>query len=190
MSLKKDIHRLADIFAEMVKNYSSMGDGWKNLSLVKDAFALMQSLPDTLPGEYETPAEKGALLSQMLYHVDETQAARFCIKVREEIARLSPDDTCNQTALTMLKDYIDESIPMEDFCKKHNRLLKFDPAERSAEYEAVIPEVEKAVAKELKDHVRGMGFCFAYWAAKRAELANRGLEWNSPSCWNPGVMFD
>lgn len=60
MSLKKDIHRLADIFAEMVKNYSSMGEGWKNLSLVKDAFALMQSLPDTLPGEYETPAEKGS----------------------------------------------------------------------------------------------------------------------------------
>jgi hypothetical protein len=35
-----------------------------------------------------------------------------------------------------------------------------------------------------------MGFCFAYWAEKRAALARHGIDWNSPQDMNPGVMFD
>lgn len=188
--MNKEISKLANIFTEMVKNHSTMGEGWKNLALVKDAFEIIRSLPDTWPGEYETPEEKANLISQMLDQVDETQAARYCIKVREEIARLDPDDEDNPAELRMLRDYIDEKLPMEDFCKQYKRLLKFDPIERAAEYEEIIFDVEKAIAKELKGHRRGMGFCFEYWSAKSAELASRGLEWHSPSYWNPGVMFD
>ena len=79
---------------------------------------------------------------------------------------------------------------MEEFCKHHKRHLKFDPVERSEEYERVIPEVEREIAKKLRGIPRGMGFCFAYWSAKKSELAKRAIEWNSPAYMNPGVMFD
>ncbi len=188
--MDKTIMKLATIFSKMVGNYNSMGDSWKNIELGREAFGLMMSLPDNYPGEYETSADKANLLSHMLDQMAETESPRFCITVREEIARLNPGDSANEKALCMLRDYIDTSLTMEDFCKRYRRRLKFDPVERSEEYERVIPEVERKIAKRLKGLPRGMGFCFAYWSAKKAELAKRAIEWNSPAYMNPGVMFD
>jgi hypothetical protein len=68
--------------------------------------------------------------------------------------------------------------------------LKIDPIQASEKWEEVIYDVEKEVNEELKDESRGMGFCHAYWGAKRAALARRGIEWKSPSAMNPRVMFD
>lgn len=188
--MDKTIKKLGAIFSKMVKNYNSMGDCWKNIELGREAFGLMLSLPDNYPGEYETPDDKANLLSQMLDQMVETESPRFCITVREEMERLDPGNIENGKALCMLRDYIDASIPMEDFCKRYRRHLRFDPVERSEEYERVIPEVEREIAKELKGTPRGMGFCFAYWSAKKIALAERDIEWNSPAYMNPGVMFD
>lgn len=188
--MDKTITRLGAIFSKMVKNYSTPGDGWKNIGLGHDAFRLMQSLPDVFPGEYETPAEKAGLLSQMLDQMVETESPRFCITVRREIERLNPGDEENIRESGMLLDYIDTSIPMEEFCRRYKRHLKFDPVERTEEYERVIPDVERAIAGQLKGHPRRMGFCFLYWSAKKTELAKRGIEWNSPAYMNPCVMFD
>lgn len=188
--MNKTITKLGNIFRQMVENYSTMGAGWKNITLGREAFELMQSLPDTYPGEYETPADKAMLLGQMLDQMVETESPRLCISMREEMRRLNPDDADNEKDLAMLRDFIDLSLPMEDFCKRHRRHLKFDPVERTEIYEKVIPDVEREVADELKGHPRGMGFCFAYWSAKRAAFADRGIQWKSPSLMNPGVMFD
>lgn len=188
--MDKTIVKLETIFSKMVSNYNSMGNSWKNIELGREAFGLMMSLPDNYPGEYETSADKANLLSQMLDHMVETESPRLCITVREEMKRLNPGDSANDKALRMLRDYIDISVPMEDFCKRYRRHLKFDPIERSEEYERVIPEVEREIAKKLKGIPRGMGFCFAYWSVKKTELAKRAIEWNSPAYMNPGVMFD
>ena len=51
-------------------------------------------------------------------------------------------------------------------------------------------EVEKECFRRLKGTHRGMGFCFGYWAVKRAVLAKYGIEWKSPQFMNPRVMFD
>lgn len=188
--MDKTIVKLETIFSKMVSNYNSMGNSWKNIELGREAFGLMMSLPDNYPGEYETSADKANLLSQMLDHMVETESPRLCITVREEMKRLNPGDSANDKALRMLRDYIDISVPMEDFCKRYRRHLKFDPIERSEEYERAIPEVEREIAKKLKGILRGMGFCFAYWSVKKTELAKRAIEWNSPAYMNPGVMFD
>ncbi len=188
--MDKTIVKLETIFSKMVSNYNSMGNSWKNIELGREAFGLMMSLPDNYPGEYETSADKANLLSQMLDHMVETESPRLCITVREEMKRLNPGDSANDKALRMLRDYIDISVPMEDFCKRYRRHLKFDPIERSEEYERAIPEVEREIAKKLKGIPRGMGFCFAYWSVKKTELAKRAIEWNSPAYMNPGVMFD
>lgn len=69
--------------------------------------------------------------------------------------------------------------------------LKRDPVEWSTAYEKVSDEVERLVEEQLDDHPRGMGFCFAYWSAKKHVLRTKfGIEWRSPSEMNPGVMFD
>lgn len=188
--MDKTIVKLETIFSKMVSNYNSMGNSWKNIELGREAFGLMMSLPDNYPVEYETSADKANLLSQMLDHMVETESPRLCITVREEMKRLNPGDSANDKALRMLRDYIDISVPMEDFCKRYRRHLKFDPIERSEEYERAIPEVEREIAKKLKGIPRGMGFCFAYWSVKKTELAKRAIEWNSPAYMNPGVMFD
>lgn len=188
--MDKTITKLGKIFTEMVKNENKYGDWWKNIALGHEAYNLMLTLPDTYPGEYETPADKGNLLSQMLDQMNETESPRFCITVREEIERLNPDDENNKKELAKLRDFIDLSLPMEEYCKRYRRHLKFDPVERTEEYEAVLPEVEKQVARKLRLVRRGMGFCFAYWSTKRDVLARHGIEWHSPALMNPGVMFD
>lgn len=73
---------------------------------------------------------------------------------------------------------------------KTTSMLKSDPVEWTAEYEAVIDEADHEAYQHLKDSPRGMGFCFGYWAEKRAALAKRGIEWKSPNILNPRVMFD
>lgn len=68
--------------------------------------------------------------------------------------------------------------------------LKHDSVEWTARYEEVIDEAVREAEEQLKDVPRGMGFCFAYWPAKREALMKRGVEWRDPHMMNPGVIFD
>lgn len=191
MEKKEDtLTRLAAIFTQMVDNAATPDRRWQNIALAREAFVLMNALPDVLPGEYETAAEKADLLDRMLDQLDEFQVPRFCISVRREMARLNPADENNGSMLQQLRDFIDESLPMEEYCLRYRRMLRFDPVERSARYEQVIADVEAEIAEELEDLPRGMGFCFAYWNAKSKALYKRGIAWSSPHLMNPGVMFD
>ena len=69
--------------------------------------------------------------------------------------------------------------------------LRRDPIEWSADYEKIIDEANQKIYSLLEDHPRGMGFCFAYWSTKKHILKEYyGIDWNSPSVMNPGVIFD
>ncbi|MBE6201914.1 MAG: hypothetical protein E7134_07030 [Rikenellaceae bacterium] len=69
--------------------------------------------------------------------------------------------------------------------------LKRDPVEWTARWEEVIDSVEQQVAEQLAGEPMGMGYCFGYWSAKAAVLADQyGIQWRSPSAMNPRVMFD
>lgn len=188
--MEEKIKTLAGVFSMMVTNANSFCDVWKNIKLGREAFAIMKELPDTIPGEFDTPADKAALLGQMLDQMEETYTPRFCIIVREYMHKLAPGDVGNDAKIEQLRDYIDLSLPMEEYCRKYHKHLKFDPMERTEEMEAVIESVEREVADELYGIPRGMGFCFAHWHARKVALALRGIEWDSPAVMNPGVMFD
>ncbi len=187
--MKEIIEQLAHTFTQMIEN-AKAGAFWKNISLGRTAFEKMRQLPELLPGEFETPAEKGGILCNMLEQMDELLTPRLCIAIRDEIARLNPEDEDNTLAQTMLQEYINPDIEMEDFCKKYNRHLLFDPIERTERFEEVILDVESECDKRLADLPRCMGFCFAYWSKRREILASHGIEWHSPSEMNPGVIFD
>lgn len=184
------IQKLGHIFKEMEVNYNSFGNWWKNIPLAHDAFEIIKSLPDTLPREYEIPVEKMALLELMLENMDETSTPRFCIEVREYMQTLSPTDEGNLSKLTKLRDFIDLTLPLEDYCKRYRRTLKFDPVERTSEYESLVYDVEREVARRLKFVRRRRGFCFAHWIEKKKALTARGIEWESPGALNPRVIFD
>lgn len=187
--MEKEIKRLVSIFTSMVNNANKESVLWMNVEPAKEAFEIMKQLPDIVEGEFDTPAQKSALLGQMLKQMNETLTPRFCIEVREYMASLDNNAT-NLQNLRMLRDYIDLSMPLEEFCKKYNRILKFDPIERTSEWENVIVDVERICHEKLKDAPKGMGFCFMYWYVREEELAKVGISWHSPSYMNPGVMFD
>ena len=188
--MQKKLQELAATFETMVANAQSPTESWRNIALARRAFELMKQLPDTLAGEYESPAEKAGLLAQMLEQTDETLTPRFSLSVREYMAALNPADDDNRSEMTRLRDFIDPQLPMEEYCKRYGRMLRFDPVERTAEWEAVVEAVEEEVSRELEGEPWHMGYCYRYWSAKRDALARRGIEWRSPSAMNPGVMFD
>lgn len=186
----EQIEILSKIFKEMVANVSPKGDYWKNISLGRRAFDIMKHLPDVLDGEYDSPAEKAAILENMLEQMDETLTPRFCLSVREYIKSCDPDSKSNEAEMEKLRDYIDESLSMPEYCKKHSRFLKFDPVERSERWEEIIEAVERECAETTADVPPAMGYCFAYWSAKREILRTYGIEWRSPHEMNPRVKFD
>lgn len=190
MDRKRVIKRLAALFGEMVKNRNSMGKVWKNIALGKEAFGLMAELPDVLPGEYETPAEKAALLGRMLEQMEETLSPRFCIGVREYMKGLDAGNEENERKMGQLRDFVNPDLPVEAYCQKYGRCLKFDPVERTQEWEDCIEDVERECARRLRFQRWRMGFCFVYWSVKREALEKRGIEWRSPQAMNPRVMFD
>ncbi len=174
----------------MVENYNKRGAFWKNIPLSKEAFELLKSLPPTVEGEFNTPAEKAQLLGQMLDYIDEESTPRFAIEVREYMLSLDPEDKDNEKELQKLRDYINLDFPMTEYCKKYRRHLKFDPVERTQYWEDIIYDVEKECHKSLRFVPRRMGFCFGYWSKKKNVLETYGIDWKAPNTMNPGVMFD
>ncbi len=187
--MEKIIEELGKRFTQMVAN-ANANEFWKNIGLGREAFEMMRKLPEQVPGEFETPEEKGNLLCNMLEQMDEILTPRLCISVRNEIARLNPADEDNIAERAKLLDYINPKVSMKEFCKKYNRHLLFDPVERTERHEEVIQDVEAECDKCLGNVPRGMGFCFAYWSKRRDILASYGIRWRSPSEMNPGVLFD
>ncbi len=190
--MTETINRLGGIFEKMVENYNTFGMQWANIPLAKEALAILKELPESLEGEYETPAEKADIVCQMADHVEESYTPRLCIEIREYAAQLYGEDRDedNEEALGRLRDYINPELPMEEYCEKHQKMLRFDPVERTEEWEKVIYDVLLECDRQLEGEIRRMGFCFMHWSAMRSVLAEYGIEWNTPGMMNPGVMFD
>lgn len=68
--------------------------------------------------------------------------------------------------------------------------LKHDPVEWTKKWEEVVDEAERIACSHLTDIPRGMGFCFSYWAERKAALSKLGVEWRTPHQMNPRVIFD
>ena len=213
----ENIEKLGELFSQIVENYNTFASSWKNLPLAREAFDLMRdSIPMRVSGEL-TPYTRIVLLDKMIGCLPERDCARLIMEIREYQLSLfplmSPDDIKEdidideyegpqdeyvremtkkdiKEAMKRTEDYLSPRISMEKWCKKYDVHLKFDPVERSQEWEDVIYDVELECAQILKDEPKHMGFCFSYWSTKTAVLARRGIDWSSPSVMNPRVMFD
>ena len=212
-----NLEKLGGYFTQMVENSNSFGSTWKNIPLGHQAFTLMkEGLPLRVKGEL-TPYTRIVLLNKMMDCMPERDCARFFSEVQEYQMGLFklmtdedfPEDTEidgydgpledyvrdygekeHKQRMEKTQDYLNPGISMEKWCKKYGVRLKFDPVERTEEWEDCIYDVEKKCDLILKDERRSMGFCYSYWSTKRAVLAKHGIQWSSPSVMNPGVMFD
>ncbi len=99
------------------------------------------------------------------------------------------DDDCEDLREQALA-FLPEDIVEDVFCTvmSRRRNLWHDPVETTAEYLAVIDEVEEKIEKNRK--YRGFGSCHHVWSLKTDYLAEKGIEWRSPAILNPRVRFD
>ena len=201
---------LIEAFNRMFAN-ANEGNFWKNIALGRECLRLMKHCISFNDAEFLP--ELRLLICQRVIDEDMieiTETPRlfqsFCEYYRHMLEFVD-FDVCDKEIgqdlqrrfFTQVDEYRDklcwivEEAP-GDYAKELwqglGGVLKKDTVQMSRKYEEVIYEVECELDDMFKDELRGMGFCHAYWSAKRAALAHRGIEWRSPSAMNPRVMFD
>ena len=196
--IKLRLERIIEIANKVIHSGENNMALHRNIPLVKQAFEDFKALPDSVEGEF-TKYEKICYLDQLADNLNEYECPRFLISLREYqlslFESISPEETGNlkpediEEELQKLRDYIDESISVEEFCQKYHKSLKFDPVERSEKWEEVIYEASEKAIQECGEPGH-MGYCFGYWSALSAALAEYGIDWRSPARMNPRVMFD
>lgn len=181
---------------DKMRKHSENQEMHLNLPLAEKAMKLLEALDDPEEG----PLGKAYACNAIIEQLPEYDVPRFVLGIlRRELAWLEasteksdwlhPEEVKNEIA--KFEDYINpDAISMQEFCKKYNRHLLFDPVERTPLWEEIYYDVEVECFRHLKDAPRGMGFCFGYWAEKRGVLAKYGIDWQTPHMMNPRVMFD
>lgn len=214
--MEEKIKRIAEIYREMVKNHSTYMEGWRNYTLIQEAFDLFSEMPLRYVEDL-TPYSRIFMLEMMMDNLQEEQMPRLSLKIRDYqqtlfglisdedleidmsfdhyegdeesyVRDLKIDDI--EKHRQKLIDYIDLNISMEEWCHKYGRSLRFDPVERTEEWENAIYDVEKRCYELTKNEPKGMGFCFRYWGIKTSVLEQYGIDWRNPHLMNPRVMFD
>ena len=68
---------------------------------------------------------------------------------------------------------------------------KVDPIETDPKYQKQIKKAEKKAESKCKDKKGKLGYCHAFWGAKKQILFDEfGIEWKSPAELNPYWKFD
>ena len=129
-----------------------------NLPLAEKAMKLLEALDD--PGE--GPLGKAYACNAILEQLPEYDVPRFVLGIlRRELAWLEesteksdwlhPEEVKNEIA--KFEDYINpDAISMQEFCKKYNRHLLFDPVERTPLWEEIFYEVEALITTILQTY--------------------------------------
>ena len=197
MNDKERIERLVANVNKM-REYSQEMRMWKNIPLAKECVQLLKDIEDP----EETPMGKALACEAIVAQLPEYNVPRLVLSIlhyklqlvkesEEQDPERYPTEEEVGSEIQRLSDYIDtDRLSADAFREKYNRHLKADPVERTPEWEENYYEVEQECDRRLKDIPRGMGFCHTYWPTLRAVLAERGIEWHSPSELNPRVMFD
>ena len=197
MTNKDRIQRIIGNVNQMRENSQDMRM-WKNIPLAKECVQLLKDVDDP----EETPMGKALACEAVIEQLPEYDVPRFVLSIlRYKLELVQQSDEHDperyptaeevQEEIQRLEDYIDtDHVSDAAFRERYHRHLKADPVERTPQWEENYYEVEKECDRRLGDTPRGMGFCFSYWSTLRQVLAERGINWKSPSQLNPGVMFD
>ena len=180
--------QLQGIYDEMHDN-AGVGDFWKNIPLARKALQMMK---DCGPNRDNATCKNFCELvikENLLYPLDTPRLILSLMDFHHTLLR--SDYMWNQEAyeLRVITRPNATKRDIENYINK-TRHLEYDPIQLSQQWEDNIYEVEKELDEQFKDEDRYMGFCYAYWSAKTAVLAKRGITWRSPQMMNPGTRFD
>ena len=187
------VQKIQRIIREMAENCEEMRM-WKNVALSHQCIDILDTVEDL------GPDEKALVFKNMLLLIPEYDVPRYALELarrelhwlslsEEKRYELSMDEV--EAEIRQLKDYIDyENISTDDFIRKYDKHLNFDPIRRTPLWEENYCRWEEECERRLGDFPRGMGSCFTYWHTFAEVLREDGVEWKSPSLMNPGVMFD
>lgn len=194
--------RLVDIYNEMCIN-GEAGELWRNIPGAKEIMHIMKDIAPERDSEIN-PAVRMLICESIIGNdlIDLRDTPRLYLeyleywkechdmpKTDEELSDTELDADFKETAEEMSRKVrtmlAGDMTPWDTL-----GYLKYDPVQLSPQWEENIYEIEKECDARLKGEMRGMGFCYAYWSAKRAVAAEYGIDWVSPSGMNPGVMFD
>ncbi len=204
-NVERIMERIYEI-TELSKVNNDTGKQWRTVPLVKEAFEYMQALPDVLPGHFATPADKANLCFDLANYVNAPDAPHFSLQAREYVASLygqcindicaarlfdNPESTeakafqatkdnfeNNKAYLQKRHDYLDENIPISEFCKKYNIAYLYDAIELTEDWElhnyAVLEEVEQRLSPYSLDEQDQYTFSMLEQARV---LQKYGMEW-------------
>ena len=187
--------RIIDLVDQMKVNGEEMRI-WANIPLAKEVLELVRNIPEE---EGENALGKAYALNAVMEKLSEYDTPRLALEIlNEELAQLRTSEEKSdwlteediKADIARLLDYINLDIPMGEFTRRHHRHLKFDPVERTPEWEENIYEAQKEADAAMGDFPRGMGYCHGFWPLLKSALAKRGIRWQTPSELNPRVMFD
>ena len=187
--------RIIDLVDQMKVNGEEMRI-WANIPLAKEVLELVRNIPEE---EGENALGKAYALNAVMEKLSEYDTPRLALQIlNEELAQLRASEEKSdwlteediKADIARLLDYINLDIPMGEFTRRHHRHLKFDPVERTPEWEENIYEAQKEADAAMGDFPRGMGYCHGFWPLLKSALAKRGIRWQTPHELNPRVMFD
>lgn len=203
------VNRLLELIDAMRANADEEGAPvWKNIPLAKEMLDILYNKLPMKKSQFLDATGIVVCCDSIFLEdfLDTRDVPRLCLeflqlrKLAEE-ARTAEDDKYDKERFlgvieadkiqNKLDFYINPSITTDWWIEYTHAHLKFDPVERTPQWEENIYEVEKEVDRRMADEPRHyMGYCHAYWPVKRAVLATHGIQWRSPSQMNPRVMFD
>ena len=202
------VDRVIALIGQMRANRDEEGAPvWKNIPLAKEMLDILCNRVPLKKSQFIDATGIVVCCDAIFLEdlLEQRDVPRLCLEFlqlrkRAEEARTAEDDQYDQERFLgvaeadklqkQLELYIDPKIDTDWWLDYTGGHLRFDPVERTPEWEANIYEVEKEVDRRMAGEPRCMGFCHAYWPVKRAVLAKHGIEWRSPSQMNPRVMFD
>lgn len=212
------VKRLTDLLGEMEgrKEHAYAAATWRDVPALEETVKIVEEQL-RIDGEEDTLSDSIAVLQYVADRYDSLGRFALSARIygdilalalkRKEQYGLDTDDIDGvfYAALRARNFYIDDDcedlfniatalMPQSEAQrlleerKAHRRSLCHDPVEMTADYLAVIDEVEEAI--EQNRTIRGHGSCYEVWLLKRAYLAGRDIVWHSPAELNPKVHFD
>ena len=144
--------RVAGIVDKVVLSKENALCPHRNIALVREAFDALKTLPDHIEGRM-TASMKISYIEQFIRELNEYDCPRMIVQMREyelslidqleEESREGIDLEEIARSLQMFRDYIDESLSIEEFCGKYGENLRIDPVQRSERWEEIVCEAKE-----------------------------------------------
>lgn len=217
---EQKIEQLHRLLAEMTNHYEVEHLPWKNLKPSHEFYQLLVNEMPLRYGKDITPYSRICLLAQMTSLMDTLLCPRFILQALHYqnalFELIDENQDCNtgpkphlvqefplgmrgevqklkasiQREEPRLQDFINPDIPMDIWCKRYKHTTRFDPTERTFEWELHLYEVEKECEEFMKSLHKSIEDKALYWDIKAKAWERRGIVWKNPSLMNPMLQQD